>query len=104
MKITRRQFLKGAAATGIGLALPLKFGVRSAHAFAQSQNLLKFIQPLRGIGGSGIPVAQPDTVPQLWWQPGVTHYTIDIGGFVDQLHPNLPGPTALWGFGQKNYH
>jgi len=100
MKITRRQFLKSAAIAGVGLGMPLKFGVRTAHAFAQSPNLLKFIQPLRGVGGSGIPVAQPDTVPQAWWQPGVTHYTIDIGGFVDQLHPNLPGPTALWGFGQ----
>ena len=42
----------------------------------------------------------PDTVPQAWWQPGVTHYTIDIGQYTDQLHPSLPNPTRLWGYGQ----
>ena len=56
---------------------------------------------MRAVGGSGIPVAQPDTVNPGWWQPGVTHYTIDIGQFTDQLHPNLPNPTRLWGFGQR---
>ena len=68
---------------------------------AQSQNLRKFIQPLRGIDGkTGIPVAVADSVAQPWWQPGVTHYTIDILQFTDQLHPDLPNPTRLWGFGQ----
>ncbi len=42
-----------------------------------------------------------DTTRQPWWQPGVTHYTIDIGQFTDQLHPDLPNPTRLWGFGQN---
>jgi hypothetical protein len=71
-----------------------------AAAFSQSDRLRKFIQPLRGVGGTGIPLAQPDTVTQPWWQPGVTHYTIDIRQFADQLHPDLPNPTRLWGFGQ----
>ncbi len=45
LKITRRQFLKGAAATGIGLALPLKFGVREARAFAQQAHHTADHQP-----------------------------------------------------------
>ncbi len=103
MKITRRQFLKGSLATG---AIVAAGGVgtlltpKKAHAFAQSPNLQKFIQALRGVGGAGIPVATPDLVPQPWWQPGVTHYTIDIGQFTDQLHPSLPNQTRLWGYGQ----
>ncbi len=99
MKITRRQFLKGAAATGIGMALPLKFGVGTAHAFAQSQPLQKYIQPLRGLGGDqltgGIPVGLSDGVAPV---TGATHYTINIGQFTDRLHPNLPKQTTLWGF------
>ena len=30
----------------------------------------------------------------------MTHYTIGIRQFTDQLHPDLPNPTRLWGFGQ----
>jgi spore coat protein A len=65
-----------------------------AHALSNSANLKKFIQPLRGVGA--IPVAASDGVSSL----GATHYTIDIGQFEDQLHPELPNPTRLWGFGQ----
>jgi spore coat protein A len=57
---------------------------------------------MRGIGGNGIPIAQPDKLNPGWWQPGVTHYTIDLAQFEDQLHPDLPNPTRLWGFGQGN--
>jgi len=83
------------ASTGLAAIIPV------APAFAQSANLKKFLTPLRGVGGPlGIPVAAADAVPQPWWQPGVTHYTIDIGQFTDLLHPDLPHPTRLWGFGQ----
>jgi len=102
MKITRRQFLKGSLATGAIVAaggMGTLLTPQRAHAFAQSPSLQKFIQPLRGIGGAGIPVMAPDSVLQPWWQPGVTHYTIGIRQFADQLHPNLPA-TTLWGFGQ----
>ncbi len=99
--ITRRQFLKLGAVVGASLVLPVKWlgDAPAAYAFSQSDRLQKFIQPLRGVGD--IPVAQPDTAPQPWWQPGVTHYTMDIGQFEDQLHPDLPNPTRLWGFGQN---
>ena len=88
-RLSRRTFLKAGAGVGAGLVLPGRWlaAAPPAAAFSQSQHLLKFIQPMRGVGGSGIPIAQPDTVRKPWWQPGVTHYTIDIAQFSDQLHP-----------------
>jgi FtsP/CotA-like multicopper oxidase with cupredoxin domain len=101
LKITRRQFLKGAAVAGIGMALPLKFGVRSAHAFYQSPTTIPlFGTSLRGVGPAGIPVAAPDafTAPVT----GVTHYTIDINPFQDSgVVPTL-GATTLWGYNPVN--
>jgi spore coat protein A len=99
--VTRREFLRISAIAGASLALPWKWlsGASAVYAFSQSNNLKKFIQPLRNVGSS-IPVAKPDSVNPGWWQKGVTHYTIDIGQFEDQLHPDLPNPTRLWGFGQ----
>jgi spore coat protein A len=91
--------MKTGAIAGVSFAFPW-MGARNAHAFATSDGLRKFIQPLRGVGGSGIPVAQKDGTRQSWWQPNVDHYTMDIGQFEDQLHPDLPNPTRLWGYGQ----
>jgi hypothetical protein len=66
VKITRRQFLKGCALFGIGASLPLKFG--KAWPYAQSPTgLRKFIQPLPGLGPTGIPVASPDTATFPGW-------------------------------------
>jgi spore coat protein A, manganese oxidase len=100
--LTRRQMLKLGAAAGATAMLGPKWLMDSpeAFAFSQSDNLAKFVQPLRGVGGAGIPVMTKDTVNPGWWQPGVDHYTIDIGQFTDQLHPSLPNPTRLWGYGQ----
>lgn len=81
------------------MAATWRFGKPVAEAFSQSDNLRKFVWALRGVG-PGIPLAQPEARRKGWWQPGVTHYTIDIGQFTDQLHPDLPSPTRLWGFGQ----
>ena len=97
MNITRRQFMKGAAVLGAGMALPLKFGVMDSHAFYQSPGLAKWIMTLRGAGlnPTGIPVALPDVSPAHI--TGVKHYTINIVSFTDTLHTGQ-GPTALWGF------
>src|SRR5450759_3320760 len=100
-RLSRRTILKAGALAGASLTVPWRWIASPAPARGfQSSNLRKFIQPLRGVGGSGIPVTQPDTVNPGWWKPGVTHYSIDIAQFSDQLHPDLPNPTHLWGFGQ----
>jgi spore coat protein A, manganese oxidase len=99
--LSRRALLKAGALAGASLAVPAGWltWAPAAAAFSYSDRLRKFIQPLRMVG-TGIPIAQPDTATQSWWQPGVTHYTIGIRQFADQLHPDLPFPTRLWGFGQ----
>jgi spore coat protein A len=93
--MNRRQFLKGAAAMGAALAVPWYFNPRAALAFYQSAGLQKFIQPLRGVGPGGIPVAAPDTF--LAPVTGATHYSLTIAQFTDQIHPDL-GPTTFWGY------
>jgi spore coat protein A len=102
--ITRRQLLKGLAVGTAAVTLPLKFGVRRAHAVViNSPNLAKWAQDLRGLGGSGIPVAVSDGPGSV---AGSVHYSIGIEQFVDQLHPQLGG-TTLWGYtvtGQPKHH
>ncbi|HEX8993187.1 MAG TPA: multicopper oxidase domain-containing protein [Anaerolineales bacterium] len=96
--LTRRQFLKLSAAAGASLALSGKFAFDApvAQAFYQSTALQKFVQPLRGVGPGGIPVALPDgtTAPVT----GAVHYTFKIGQYQDTLHPYLGGKTTLWGY------
>ena len=91
----RRQFLTRMAIVGAALTAPWYFDTRSALAFYQSTRLQKFVQPLRGVGPGGIPVATPDAFRAP--VTGVTHYSFTIAQFTDQLHPNL-GPTTLWGY------
>ena len=102
-KISRRQFLKGSMMAGAYLAAGSAGALwkpRRAYAFAQSQNLKKFIQPLRNPLTGGIPLAASDGVSKL----GATHYTIGISQYTDQLHPQLKNGTRLWGYGQNgNY-
>jgi spore coat protein A, manganese oxidase len=95
LKLTRRQFLKSAAVTGIGMALPLKFGVRSAHAFAQSPGLTKFADPMPQFGAQ-IPLAASDGT-RTWGTVTATHYSIDIGQFKQLVHSDFitPGKPAF---------
>lgn len=95
LSFTRRQFLAKTATVGAALSLPWSLGTKRALAFYQSTGLQKFVQPLRGVGPGGIPVAAPDAFPAP--VTGVTHYSLTIGQFADQLHPAL-GPTTLWGY------
>ena len=101
MNITRRQLLKGGIVAGIGMALPLKFGVRKALAYyqtPQSPGIPLFKTTLRGAGPGGIPVAlqSPSPAPVT----GVTHYRINIIQYEDQIVPASTGmgPTTLWGY------
>jgi len=94
MKLNRRNFLRNTAIAGAGMALPLKYALPSATAATLSPNLRKWIQPLRGLGPAGIPLAQGIPDPAF---PGATLFQITAGEFDDQLHPDLP-PTKLWGY------
>ncbi len=87
--------MMGTVAAGAALALPWYFDTRKAFAFYQSTGLQKFVQPLRGVGPGGIPVAAADAFAAP--VTGATHYSFTIGQFTDQLHPSL-GPTTLWGY------
>jgi spore coat protein A, manganese oxidase len=91
----RREFIKTAASIGTGMLLGSSWQVVWA---APSPQLAKFIQPLRGVGGAGgIPVAASDGTSN-----GATHYSLSLEQFEDQLHPQLPNPTRLWGYRASN--
>ena len=88
----RRNFLKLSAMAGAATLFPS----RAAYAaFAQIISLKKFIQPLRGLGPTGIPLAMP-IQPSPY--TGIDYYEIALRDFYDQLHPDLP-PTRLYGYG-----
>ncbi|MGE5359732.1 MAG: multicopper oxidase family protein, partial [Bacteroidales bacterium] len=84
-------FIQTSALAGAGLL------VAGRRAFGQPlnpfKNLRKFIAPLPGLDLKGIPVATPNTT----LYPGVDYYTIVMGQYQQQLHPELP-PTRLWGY------
>ena len=92
-KITRRDFIKRTGLGGAALAFA-KFGVGSAFAAANTSNLRKWIQPLRGLGPGGIPVLSGMPDPYF---SGATLMQVTASEFKDQLHPDLP-PTTLWGY------
>ena len=91
--MNRRDFIKTSAMTGTAIAVYAGFGAESVYAFYQSPGLKKYIQPLRGVGTNGIPLATRDGFST----PTVDHYSLVAGEFTDQLHPDL-GPTTLWGY------
>jgi spore coat protein A len=92
--ITRRQFIKTGAAAGALAGAGILLKPRSAYPFANSMQLTKWVQPIRGLGPTGIPVLTPTADPGF---VGADFYQVTIGEFTDQLHPAL-GPTKLWGY------
>jgi spore coat protein A, manganese oxidase len=92
MRPTRREFVQASAAAGVG-AMFLRGG-RAHAAFAMSPQLMKFKARLR-MFGADIPVASAVGVDPY----GADYYEIAMRQFTDQLHPDLPGPTTLWGYG-----
>lgn len=95
--MNRRQFFKATAGTAAVLA-----SSRRAYAFQQSPtNLRKFIIGLPGLGptakneiGQYIPVATPNTTVFK----GCDYYTLVAAQYTEQLHPDLPKATKLWGY------
>jgi spore coat protein A, manganese oxidase len=93
----RRGFLKTAATIGTGALFASPW--QSVWALGQSPGLAKFIQPLRAVGE--IPVAASDGT-RTWGSVTATHYAIHMQQFEDQLHPQLPNATRLWGYRPSN--
>ena len=104
----RRSFMKTTAALGAASMFGLHW--RAAYAFSQSPTTIPlFGTALRSIDTVG--VAAPDLTPAP--VTGVTHYTINIDQYTDQICPTSSGlgPTTLRGFnptrlvaGQNNRH
>jgi FtsP/CotA-like multicopper oxidase with cupredoxin domain len=94
MHISRRTVLRGGAAGGALAWLRPNF----AWAFGQSPvGLRKFIQPLPGLGPTGIPVAVPQVIKEFG--QSVDFYEIAAAEFRQKLHPDLPGDGArFWGY------
>ena len=116
-RMNRRKFIKIMGAGAAMLAIPWRFDLRrgifrsgAALAFVQSPGLTKFVDPLPGLGPTGIPVMAADAKAAP--KTGATHYSMDIGQYNQVLHSdfitpgkgafiatNWPG-TTLRGFGQ----
>jgi spore coat protein A len=80
---------------GAGIALYSGLGFKEARAWYQSQPTPLWRTLFRGVGPGAIPVAAAD--PFLAPVTGVTHYTLSMNQFKDQIHPTL-GPTTFWGY------
>jgi len=101
-KITRRQFIKGAAIAGGAMMMPgMRPFVRDAYAFSNSQPLIKFTHGTTPLAmkmrefGVDIPLAFADTAKYT----NMNNFTVVAGTYRDQLHPDLPNPTRLYGYG-----
>lgn len=91
---TRREFLKTSVVAGTAIAL-FRGSEGKIWAFSQSPTLRKFVAPLPGLGPNGIPVANATTNSAY---PGADFYQLSAQQFEQQMHPDLPGPTRLWGY------
>ena len=91
---TRREFLKTTIVAGTALAL-FRGSEGKVWAFSQSPKLRKFVAPLPGLGPGGIPIATPTTNSAY---PGADFYQLSAQQFTQQMHPDLPNPTRLWGY------
>ena len=92
--MNRRQFFQTTAGAAALLALRSR-----AYGFAQSPGLQKYVQPLPGLGPTGIPftVGVPDPL-----FPGGQLVELVAGQYTQQLHPNLPKATTLWGYAEAS--
>src|SRR5690349_10267253 len=86
--MNRRQFLQASAGAAAFLAT-----ARRAYPFAQSPQLTKWAQVIRGV--ADIPISATEADP--FYGPAVDLHQVGIVEFADTLHPALP-PTKLWGF------
>jgi len=96
-QISRRKFLQisGLAAGATMLPMPVSWlGRLDALAYYQSPMIPLYKNTLRGIGQIPVAAADPTPAPVT----GVTHYTLDVVQFQDQLTGGVLGNTTLRGF------
>jgi len=95
-KITRRQFIKGAAIAGGAMMMPgMPPFLRKGHAFGWSTPLKKFMDPMP-LFVTDIPLATRFTDQKY---SGVDYYKLTAGVFRQQLHSQLPATgTRLYGY------
>ena len=91
--IGRRRLMQLTAGSAAYLALTAR-----GWPYAQSPlGVRKFVQPLRALGNSGIPVATKTS------RGGIDFYNLEVAEFRDALHPDLYAGssntgTKLWGY------
>lgn len=108
--MSRREFVSLAARAGLaaGLTAGVPWGVMRAYAFSQSPtNIRKFVVDLPGVGPSGangigqfLPVAHKRTARFAGQMTDVIN--LAATEFTQTMHPDLPGPTKFWGYGDLN--
>ena len=103
--LTRRQFLKSARSLASVSQVPVERSgeswsrvraARRAHVFGSSS------KPLR-MPGLDFRLVAPAAAPPAWVSAGGDALHDRHRQFTDQLHPDLPNPTRLWGFGQGGH-
>lgn len=107
--LSRREFISLTAKAGIaaGIASGIPWSIRRAIAFSQSPtNIRKFVVNLPGAGPAGAnSIGQ--YLPLATKQAGklgtkkVDIYNLTSAKFTQTMHPDLPGPTTFYGYGDN---
>jgi spore coat protein A, manganese oxidase len=83
--LSRRAILKGSLIAGTGLAVAPWI----SRTKAESPPLRKYV--------SRLPI--PTVAEPSHFDNGTAHYRIEMSQFQRKVHPDLRGPTTLWGYG-----
>ena len=87
MSVNRRDFIKTATMSAAAIAA-YKASIRSAFAANNSDKLTKWIQAMRGLGPTGIPVMSSVPDPVF---PNTNLYQLTVGEFTDAMEKVLRG-------------
>ncbi len=92
---TRREFLKTTIVAGTALALFRGSEGKIWALCAEPQAAQVCRAACRALARNGIPVATP-TANSAY--PDADFYELSAQQFTQQMHPDLPNPTHLWGY------